>query len=72
MARFSHANCSHASTKVARAACRRAMKKVVSIPAIESPIITAWNAMKGGPLELTAGKPVRVSFDVTPRELAAT
>ncbi len=51
-ARFSHAACAHPSTKVARAACRRAMRK--AIPAIESPIITAWNTMKAGPLELTA------------------
>lgn len=58
---FSHAACQHASTKVARAKCRREMAR--SIAAVltvvsESPIITAWESMKSGPLELTAA-PVR-------------
>lgn len=59
-ARFSHAACAHPSTKVARAACRRAMKKVTIATVVstafeivpKSPIITAWDAMKTGPLEL--------------------
>jgi hypothetical protein len=52
---FSHAACDHASTKVARAKCRREMAR--SIAAVltvvsESPILTAWESMKSGPLEL--------------------
>src|SRR3546814_8900633 len=31
MARMSHAACTHPSTKVARAACRRAMKKAAKV-----------------------------------------
>lgn len=62
-ARFSHAACAHPSTKVARAACRRSMKKFAAAlaeiietpaPTITSPIITAWDSMINGPRELTA------------------
>lgn len=73
-ARFSHAACAHPSTKVARAACRRQMAKlitavfdavVIKTPApAESEILKSWYEMKAGPLELTAA-PVAVSFDVT-------
>lgn len=63
MKNFSHAACSHPSTKVARAACRRSMKK--ALPTIESPIITAWNTMKAGPLELTAAPAITISVQVT-------
>lgn len=55
---FSHAACDHASTKVARAKCRREMARsiaaLVSVATVvtDSPIITAWNSMKTGPLEL--------------------
>jgi hypothetical protein len=61
---FSHAACDHASTKVARAKCRREMARSIAaiLPSIESPIITAWESMKSGPLELTAA-PART--DVT-------
>jgi len=65
---FSHAACDHASTKVARAKCRREMARsiaaLVSVATVvtESPIITAWNSMKTGPLELL---PAPVSTDVT-------
>jgi hypothetical protein len=65
---FSHAACDHASTKVARAKCRREMARsiaaLVSVATVvtESPIITAWNSMKTGPLELL---PARVRTDVT-------
>ena len=57
-ARISHAACAHATTKVARAKCRRDLAKLVTTIvavasiAAESPIITEWNAMKSGPLEL--------------------
>lgn len=59
-ARFSHANCAHPSTKVARAACRRAMKKATIASVVstafeivpKSPIITAWESMINGPREL--------------------
>lgn len=53
MARISHAACSHASTKVARAACRRAMKKAT--PSIPNPILAAVEAALAGPKMLTAG-----------------
>lgn len=65
---FSHAACDHASTKVARAKCRREMARsiaaLVSVATVvtESPIITAWNSMKTGPLELL---PAPVRTDVT-------
>ena len=65
---FSHAACDHASTKVARAKCRREMARsiaaLVSVATVvtESPIITAWNLMKTGPLELL---PAPVRTDVT-------
>ncbi|QWT29879.1 hypothetical protein PP631_gp098 [Streptomyces phage KimJongPhill] len=65
---FSHASCDHASTKVARAKCRREMARsiaaLVSVATVvtESPIITAWNSMKTGPLELL---PAPVRTDVT-------
>ena len=65
---FSHAACDHASTKVARAKCRREMARSiaarVSVATVvtESPIITAWNSMKTGPLELL---PAPVRTDVT-------
>ncbi|QEQ93673.1 hypothetical protein SEA_ZUKO_95 [Streptomyces phage Zuko] len=55
---FSHAACDHASTKVARAKCRREMaRSVAALVAVasvvtDSPIITAWESMKTGPLEL--------------------
>jgi hypothetical protein len=64
MKNFSHAACDHASTKVARAKCRREMARsiasLVSVATVvaESPIITAWESMKSGPLELIAA-PVR-------------
>jgi hypothetical protein len=54
---FSHAACNHPATKVARAKCRRQMAASVAVlvaTVTDSPIITAWNAMKTGPLELTA------------------
>lgn len=65
---FSHAACAHPSTKVARAKCRREMARsiaaLVSVAAVvtDSPIITAWNSMKTGPLELL---PAPVRTDVT-------
>lgn len=65
---FSHAACDHASTKVARAKCRREMARsiaaLVSVATVvtDSPIITAWNSMKTGPLELL---PAPVRTDVT-------
>jgi len=64
-ARINHAACQHPSTKVARAACRRALAKaaatIVAVATVtESPIITEWNAMKSGPLELTAAVPAVV------------
>lgn len=70
--RFSHAACLHPSTKVARAACRRAMKKATIASVVstafeivpKSPIITAWDAMKSGPLELTAA-PIVPAVEVT-------
>lgn len=64
---FSHAACSHASTKVARAKCRREMAAAALVVAVvtESPIITAWNTMKEGPLELTAAPVANVSTVVT-------
>lgn len=64
---FSHAACQHPSTKVARAACRRQMAKLAAaaLVTVESPIITAWNEMKAGPLELTAGEPITISAQVT-------
>lgn len=66
MKNFSHAACDHASTKVARAKCRREMARsvasLVAVATVASPIITAWESMKTGPLELTAA-PVRT--DVT-------
>lgn len=67
MANFSHAACSHPSTKVARAACRRDMARAAAAPKIESPIITAWEGMKAGPLELTAA-PVKTASAVVTRE----
>lgn len=62
-ARFSHAACAHPSTKVARAACRRAMKKAATVE-IANPILAAWDAMKTGPLELTAA-PIVPAVEVT-------
>lgn len=74
-ARFSHAACAHPSTKVARAACRRQMAKLITavfdavvIAPAESEILKSWYEMKAGPLELTAAPtaaPAAVSFDVT-------
>jgi len=73
-ARISHAACDHAATKVARAACRRRLAKLVTTivavasVAAESPIITEWNAMKSGPLELTAApifETVTIADEVT-------
>lgn len=66
---FSHAACTHPSTKVARAKCRREMARSIAavLPQIESPIITAWNAMKAGPLELTAApvETVTIAEEIT-------
>ena len=66
---LSHAACNHPSTKVARAKCRRELAKLVttvvavaSVVTPESPIITAWNSMKTGPLELL---PAPARTDVT-------
>lgn len=47
-ARFSHANCSHANTKVARNTCRRHLAKA------RNAIIDAANALVNGPKMLTA------------------
>lgn len=77
-ARFSHAACNHPSTKVARAACRRKMAKLMEgifeavtvteagpmTPPAESEILRGWYEMKSGPLELTAA-PVAVLTEVT-------
>lgn len=64
---FSHAACAHPSTKVARAACRREMARALVVATViaDSPIITAWNEMKAGPLELTAAPVAVVSALVT-------
>lgn len=64
---FSHAACQHPSTKVARAKCRRQMAAAALVIAVvtDSPIITAWNEMKAGPLELTAGEAITISAQVT-------
>lgn len=57
---LSHAACNHPSTKVARAKCRRELARLVTTVvavasiATDSPIITAWESMKSGPLELLA------------------
>lgn len=66
---FSHAACDHASTKVARAKCRRQMAAAALVVAVvtDSPIITAWNEMKAGPLELTAA-PVKTASATVTRE----
>lgn len=72
MARISHAACQHPTTKVARAKCRRDMKKATIATVVstafeivpKSPIITAWDAMKTGPLELTAA-PIVATVEVT-------
>lgn len=63
MARFSHAACQHPSTKVARAACRRAMKKVTPAPTFVNPILAAVEAAMNGPKMLTAA-PRRVHVSV--------
>lgn len=61
--RFSHAACQHPSTKVARAACRRAMKKAVTVE-IPNPILAAVEAAMNGPKMLTAApKRVHVSIN---------
>ena len=69
---FSHAACDHASTKVARAKCPREMARsiaaLVSVATVvtESPIITAWNSMKTGPLELLpAAEVVTIAEEIT-------
>jgi hypothetical protein len=71
-ARINHAACAHATTKVARAKCRRDLAKLVTtIVAVasvvaESPIITEWNAMKSGPLELLpAIETVTIATEIT-------
>jgi hypothetical protein len=51
-ARFSHANCSHANTKVARNKCRRDLAKARNI------IIAAADALINGPKMLTAAPAV--------------
>lgn len=63
---FSHANCEHASTKVARAKCRRdraklfadAMESVTAVAEviIPNPIMDEVNAMINGPKMLEMGK----------------
>lgn len=62
---FSHANCAHASTKVARAKCRRdrklftdAMGSVITVAEviIPNPIMDEVNAMINGPKMLEMGK----------------
>lgn len=65
---FSHAACTHPSTKVARAKCRREMARSIAslLPSIESPIITAWESMKSGPLELLpAAEVVTIAEEIT-------
>lgn len=62
MARMSHAACTHPSTKVARAACRRAMKKAATVE-IPNPILDAVAAAMNGPKMLTAA-PKRVHVSV--------
>lgn len=71
-ARINHAACNHPSTKVARAKCRRELAKLVTTivavasVATDSPIITAWNAMIEGPLELTSGvETVTIATEIT-------
>lgn len=71
-ARINHAACNHPSTKVARAKCRRELAKLVTTVvavasvATDSPIITAWNAMVEGPLELTSGvETVTIATEIT-------
>ncbi len=64
--RFSHANCAHASSKVARAKCRRdrakifteALTAVTTVPEviIPNPIMDEFNAMIDGPKMLEMGK----------------
>jgi hypothetical protein len=59
--RFSHAECSHESTKVARAKCRRDRAKFAAILAeeiettIPNPIMDEVNAMINGPKMLEMG-----------------
>jgi len=62
MARFSHAACQHPSTKVARAACRRAMKKATTVE-IANPILAAVEAAMNGPKMLMPA-PHRVHISV--------
>src|SRR3546814_12091905 len=63
MARMSHAACTHPSTKVARAACRRAMKKAAKVE-IPNPILDAVAAAMNGPkMLMPAPRRVHVSVN---------
>lgn len=63
MANFSHANCTHPSTKVARAKCRREMKKATPAPTFTNPILAAVEAAMNGPKMLMPA-PARVHVSV--------